>query len=182
MSTPPGGENASLSDADQPRALLTAPVDGDYVLRLVASYKAASDQDTVTIKVNSGLTVAPKDLTFVDHIKPVFAELTVDGDLKSCNGCHQAEPGSGFIAGVPMWWTDAQPATGSSFYQEVLARVDFNDPENSLFLKKPTGNHHYGGLRSNGFDIGNPSNRYNYDTILNWIIEGARYDLSNMRE
>ncbi|MGB5395559.1 MAG: hypothetical protein WBN96_00280, partial [Gammaproteobacteria bacterium] len=182
VSTPPGGENASLSDADQPRALLTAPVDGDYVLRLVASYEAASDQDTVTIKVNSGLTVAPKDLTFVDHIKPIFAELTVDGDFKSCNNCHQLSTGGGAIAGVPMWWTDAQPATGSTFYQEVLARVDFNDPENSLFLTKPTGNHHYGGLRSNGFDTSNPANRFNYDTILNWIIEGARYDLTNMRE
>jgi hypothetical protein len=187
VSVPAGGEAAILSDADQPRALLTAPVDGDYVLRLVASNKGKSDQDTVIIKINSGLSVAPKALTFVDNIKPVFneiAEIANGGDGKRCNECHQQFGGAGAIDGIPMWWTDdpAQPSTGGTLYQEVLARIDFNDPENSLLLKKPSGNHHYGGLRGNGFDRGNPSNRYNYDTFLNWIIEGARYDSTTMRE
>jgi hypothetical protein len=77
---------------------------------------------------------------------------------------------------VPVYWLDTQPVTGdtaaNAFYKEVLSRVDFNDPENSLILKKPSNNHHFGGLRE-GFEVDNPANRQNYDLILNWILEGA---------
>lgn len=79
---------------------------------------------------------------------------------------------AGQIDGIPVFWVDEQPASGSIFYQEVLARVDFKDPENSLILTKPSNNHHYGGLRA-GFDLSNPSTRINYDVMLNWILEGA---------
>ncbi len=181
VSTPAGGETATLTDSDKPRALLTAPVDGDYVLRLVAGYKASgkSAQDTVTIKIDSSMSPAPQDINFVDNIKPIFTELA-PADSRACVNCHV---GTGSAApGLPVWWTDTQPASGSTFYREVLSRVDFNDPENSLILTKPTGHHHYGGLRSNGFDTSDPSNRYNYDLILNWILNGARYSSTSMRE
>lgn len=73
-----------------------------------------------------------------------------------------------------MFWLDDadQPETGSTFYDEVISRVDFKDPENSLILTKPSDMHHIGGLRA-GFEIDNPSNRQHYDLILNWILEAA---------
>jgi hypothetical protein len=171
ISTPSGGGTATLTDSDKPRALLTAPVDGDYVLRLVAGDKASgkSAQDTVTIKIDSSMSPAPKDLTFLDDIEPVMQA--------NCTSCH-ASTG---IAGIPMWWTfGSQPATGTTMYQELLTRIDFNDPENSLVLQKPSNHHHYGGLIT-GFEIGNPSNRANYDLFLNWILNGARYSSTSMR-
>jgi len=58
-------------------------------------------------------------------------------------------------------------------YEEVLARVNFNDPENSLLLRKPSGHFHHGNLRT-GFDEENPTDRQFYDLFLNWIVEGAR--------
>jgi len=81
---------------------------------------------------------------------------------------------AGKIDGAPVFWAEDidQPATGSTWYDEVISRVDFKDPENSLILTKPSNNHHYGGLRA-GFEIDNPANRYNYDLMLNWILEGA---------
>lgn len=173
VSTPAGGETATLTDADKPRSLLTAPVDGDYVLRLIASYKAGgkSAQDTVTIKINSSASPAPKDLTFLDNIEPVMAA--------NCVSCHSQ---GGAAPGIPMWWTLVnQPATGTTMYQELLTRVDFSDPENSPVLQKPSGHHHYGGLIT-GFEIDNPANRANYDLFLNWIMNGARYSTGSMRE
>jgi hypothetical protein len=175
VSTPAGGESATLTDADNPRALLTAPVDGDYVLRLIASDKASgkSAQDTVTTKIDSSMSPAPKDLTFLDNVEPVMQA--------DCTGCHQVQA-SGGVAGIPMWWTfGSQPLTGTTMYQELLTRIDFNDPENSLVLKKPSNHHHYGGLIT-GFEIDNPANRANYDLFLNWILNGARYSSTSMRE
>jgi hypothetical protein len=171
VSTPIGGETATLSDSDRPRALLTASVDGDYVLRLAAGYQDKSAQDTVTIKIDNALSPAPNELTFLDDIQPVMQ--------LNCTSCHSD---GGAVPGIPMWWTFAvQPATGSTMYQELLARIDFNDIENSLVLKKPSQNHHYGGLVA-GFEIDNPANRYNYDLFLSWIMEGARYSATDMRE
>lgn len=169
VSTPVGGESATLSDADKPHALLTAAVNGDYVLRLVASYQNKSALDTVIIKINNSLSPAPKDMSFLGDIQPMMDA--------NCTGCHA----NGAIAGIPMWWTfGAQPATGTTMYQELLTRIDFNDPVNSLILKKPSNNHHYGGLVS-GFEVGNPANRANYDLFLSWILNGARYSSTSMR-
>ncbi len=181
VSTPVGGEAATLTDADKPRALLTAPVDGDYVLRLVAAHGSSSDQDVVTLKIDSAMSPAPQAINFVADIKPIFTQ--PGDDTNACEDCHQTSGGGG-ISGIPVWWRDdgEQPVTGTTFYNEVLARVDFNDPANSLFLIKPTGNHHFGGLRSNGYEVNNPSNRFNYDLVLNWIMNGARYDANNMRQ
>ena len=43
--------------------------------------------------------------------------------------------------------------------------------DNSLILKEPSNDHHYGGLRER-FDVDNPAHRYKYDHI-NWVIQGA---------
>jgi hypothetical protein len=56
-----------------------------------------------------------------------------------------------------------------------MARVNPEYIEDSLVLKKPSGNHHYGGLIG-GFDTSvsvGSFNRANYDMFVNWIAEGA---------
>jgi mono/diheme cytochrome c family protein len=181
ISTPVGGEAASLSDATTSRPVFSAPIDGDYVVQLTASNeKGDSDSDIVNIKIDSGVTPAPADIVFSD-ITTVMETIGGNTDAKACASCHQVVGGGGDIPGVPVFWTATPADAGVSRYQEALARIDFNDPENSLILLKPSGNHHYGGLRE-GFDVNNPADRFNYDLFLNWIMEGARFDANNMRE
>jgi hypothetical protein len=65
-------------------------------------------------------------------------------------------------------------------YREVLQRVNFKEPIESLLLRKPSGNHHFGGCLE-GFDLTDDlgdcdlpeGDRSNYDTFLNWILQGA---------
>jgi hypothetical protein len=175
VSTPVGGEAATLSDANTTAPLLTAPFNGPYVIRLTASNGSNSDSDTVTINVNSALMPDPKDLIFMDAVGT--CQLTAveictifqsGGD--SCDSCHVS---GGPYPGIPVFWTESQPIVGTTFYEEVLARVNFIDPTRSLILTKPTGEHHFGNLIT-GFDVNNPADRQNYDLVLNWILEGAR--------
>jgi len=177
----PDGSTASLSDSVSPIPLLSADTDGDYVLQLDVSYNDVHDRDTVLIKIDSGLSADPKKLTFEKDIRPIFSTAqdpanSSESDVKACQDCHQQAGGSGAITGVPVYWGDMQPDSGdnasNAFYHEVLARVNFNDPENSLILTKPSNTHHFGGLRE-GFEVNNPANRYNYDLLLEWIMEGA---------
>ncbi len=171
----PVGSDAVLTDTATSRPLLTTSVDGDYEIVLVTAFENDVVSDTVHIKVDNSLSVMttppdPKTITFDTHIKPVFGNAG-GFDGKQCNECHSGTDG-GRIDGVPVFWGDTQPASGTTFYQEVLARVDFQDPENSLILTKPSNSRHYGGLRG-GFEVDNPANRQNYDLFLNWILEGA---------
>ena len=56
-----------------------------------------------------------------------------------------------------------------------MARVNFDNIEDSLLLKKPVGTHHYGAQRP-GFDtsVGVGSvGREDYDRFVNWIAEGG---------
>jgi mono/diheme cytochrome c family protein len=180
----PSGSDAVLTDINTSRPLLTTSIDGDYEITLVAS--GNSDvSDSVRIKIDNTLTDAtdppdPKTLTFDNNIRTIFTTAqdpanSSEADGKACADCHQAASGGG-ILGVPVHWGDVQPSTGdtasNAFYHEVLSRVDFKDPENSFILKKPSNNHHYGGLRE-GFEVDNPANRQSYDLMLNWILEGA---------
>jgi hypothetical protein len=56
-------------------------------------------------------------------------------------------------------------------YDRVMARVDLRDPEASRFLLKPTGSVGHGG--GTVIDTSTPSGQADYNTLLNWIREGA---------
>ena len=160
----PVGANPSLVYPNTPRASLTLAIDGVYVLQLVVSDGVQdSDPDTVTITVDSGMSPAPATLTFTTHIAPV---LTSAG----CTGCHT----DGGNPLPPVLYT---PGPNRDVYTTVRSLVNFDDPENSRLLLKPSGQHHAGGTLS-GFDIttadGDAVDRANYDLFLNWILEGAR--------
>jgi mono/diheme cytochrome c family protein len=185
VSTPAGGEDATLSEETTSSPILTASVDGDYVISLtVTGSEKREDQDSVLIKIDNAPVVDPKDLIFMDaggtclnspeEICTIFQPVAVSPTGGDCASCHDPA-GLAYVPGIPVWWLHDvdQPATGTTWYEEILARVNFNDPEQSLVLTKPADEHHYGGLRL-GFEVDNPANRQNYDTMLNWIMEGAR--------
>ena len=61
------------------------------------------------------------------------------------------------------------------FYAEVRGLINFTYLKNSPLLRKPSGQHHGGGLQP-GFNTAlapGAAGRANYDLVLNWILNGA---------
>jgi mono/diheme cytochrome c family protein len=145
-----------IFDDDTIRPTINGP-DGIYVVELVVGNGGlASEPDTVTVTLDSTMSPAPDDLTFATYIEPV---LTSAG----CTGCH-TDGGSPL---PPVFYT---PGPNRDVYATVRSLINFDDPENSRLLLKPSGHHHAGGTLV-GFDL--DGNRANYDLFLNWILEGA---------
>ena len=183
ISSPPGGEDAVLSSPNAMRSSFKADTDGDYVVQLTATSSEDSSQkiDQVTVKVDSGLATAPRDLAFYSNIVGALGNCTTN--------CHAEDAGAlgeGRIKGIPVWWTENQPFSVPpaaafpqlGFYEQVLARVNLEVIEDSLILKKPSRVHHYGGKAAQDFGFNltkalGDFDRANYDMFVNWIAEGA---------
>lgn len=164
------GSNPTLNNSSNARAVFDTDTDGDYTLQLTiskAGYENATATVNITVANNDPSLVAPRDLRFNLHIKPV---LQSDAPGPDCDSCH-ADPNTAANPrhNIPVYYTDAQPEN-RVLYNEVRARVNFKAPLDSLLLRKPSGNHHNGGLRA-GFDPG--SDHSHYDLFLSWILEGA---------
>lgn len=171
-----GPVGASLTNANSAQPVFTAVADGNYVLQLVASSAAASSTPVqLRLVVNNGLFggayPVPSAIRFT-HIKSVLQSAAT-----GCTGCHVA---GGF---PPVAWTNIDrngdglvDATDDQwFYAEVRGRINFTDIVASPLLRKPSANHHFGGLRA-GFDTSlapGQVGRANYDMFVNWILNGA---------
>ena len=129
--------------------------------------------NTLTILVDDLLAKAPRAVTFYTDITAVFGT--------ECVSCHM---NAGSVAGIPMWWTGdgAQPfavpptvTPSLGLYEQAMTRVMPEYIEDSLLLKKPSGQHHYGDMIT-GFDTSlsvGAAGRANYDLFVNWIAEGT---------
>ena len=180
----PAGSTVSISRPNSVNTDFSADQNGEYVIRMTASAtsSATSQEDTLTVRVDNTLATAPRALTFYNDI---VDEFTMARTPRSCESCHQQ---AGGIAGVPMWWTDdsnqpfAVPPTATpspGLYEVAMARVIPEYIEDSLLLKKPSGQHHYGRLVE-GFDTSldvGAVGRASYDKFVNWIAEGANCGL-----
>lgn len=165
--------NVTLTNAATAQPTFTATADGAYVVQLVvASGSTQSTAAQATIQVNNALVVAPTAIRF-SHIKNV---LQTPG---ACTTCHTA----GGVPLPPLFYSNYDrngdglvDATDDLwFYTEVRGRINFTDPGASALLRKPSGNHHAGGLQTN-FDASLPAGnagRANYDLFVNWILNNA---------
>ncbi len=161
VSQPPGSI-ASLDAPTSVRTKLVADTDGAYALELVVSGNGqVSPADRVVVTVDSAMTPAPSALRFVADIKPILQD--------DCVACHK--PGGNGAVLPPVFYTEPLPGENRDLYDEVRARINFNEPEESPLLTKPTGRHHNGG-KLPGFDLAG-GDRSRYDTVLAWILEGA---------
>lgn len=152
----------SLNDAGSPRPVLTAPTDGLYRLRLTAINDRGTDSAEVDIQVSSAMAIAPADLTFSDHVAPVLQSSSA-GTREACTNCHSGSAVT--YRGIPVFFTN-----NDNLYRDVMARVDLADPENSPLLRKPTREQHGGGVV---IDRNDPDGAALYETLVNWIREGA---------
>lgn len=158
--TQPPGSIASLSAPFSVRTRLTADTDGTYELELSVAKEGQSSSDRVLVTIDSAMSPAPADLRFETDIKPVLQG--------PCVTCHQAG-GNGTVQ-PPVFYTDPAVGENRDLYDEVRARINFNDPAESPLLTKPSGRHHAGGLQP-GFDL--EADRAAYDLFEAWILEGA---------
>jgi hypothetical protein len=180
ISPPVGG--AIISSPNSMRTDFSADIDGIYMLRLTArsSVDGTQKSDDIQIVVNSGLTYAPRALTFYTDIDLFL--------MSNCISCHQ----NFFEAENVVWWVpDADQPAGNmtgipgspadrpslGLYEQIMARVNPAFIEDSRLLKKPSGQHHYGGLVGNmdtSLPVGDMGmGRDDYDMLVNWIAEGA---------
>lgn len=155
----PVGASAAFSDATSPSPVFSVDQDGDYVLQLIVSNnRGDSAPVALTLTIDSAQP-AQSSLTFVNDIRPLLGSAT---GLR-CASCH-TEPSAN--VGIPVRYDDGNP----ELYRDVLARINFADPENSRLLRKPTSLQHGGGVQ---IDLETETGRAQYNTLLNWIREGA---------
>ena len=151
----PVGAVASLDDPASVRPKLTASLDGTYTLELVVGDGATvSAPDSVTVTINSAAT----PVTFTADIKPLLASA-------GCTGCHYPGGGPPVFYADPVG-TDPPLSQDRDVYETFRSLVNFEDPEYSRMLLKPTGNHHGGGQVITKGDA-------NYNLLLQWVLEGA---------
>ena len=172
-SSPTAG--ATLTNATSLNPTFTAPGDGTYWVMLRTGKGAAQSADVkLVIVVDSALTYTPSALRFSD-IKTILQ------GVGTCTGCHTS--GMGNSGQPPIWYSnfdrdadnDIDATDDHWFYTELRGRINFTDIVASPLLRKPSGNHHNGGQLT-GFNTSltpGAVGRVNYDTFVNWILNGA---------
>lgn len=194
VSAPGGG--VSITNSASSRATLSgtpAATPVTYDVRLtVTDNSGREDSDEVSITVDAAMEIdgkpvpKPRELRF-DHHDDVTPILDVRYILQIgtgigpfvCTDCH-SDGGNATYGGtgIPMWWSDStdQATSGKAtsnlpdLYDRAMTRVNLRDPNTSLILRKPSGNHHNGGVIG-GFDLS--GSHLAYDMFYTWIVEGA---------
>jgi hypothetical protein len=139
----------------------------DAVGRLLAR---ANGQAQITVRVGETALTVPVEVSGVDpaapidfdgYVRPVISRL-------GCNAgaCHASQFGKGGFV-LSVFGYDPDMDYGAFVRDRVQRRINFMQPEESLFLKKPTMQvPHGGGQRLT-------KNTVYYDTLLAWITGGA---------
>jgi mono/diheme cytochrome c family protein len=163
------GAAGALTNPTTATPTFTATANGIYTLQLiVGNGTTQSAPASLSLVVNNVLTPDPAAIRF-SNIKTVLA---------GCTGCHTAGGGASILYTNVDRNGDTIVGDATDdlwFYTELRGRINFTDVIASPLLRKPSGNHHAGGLQT-GFDTskapGDPL-RANYDLFLNWILNGA---------
>ena len=192
----PGPAIPTLTGVNEPQASFTLssassdirdPTSDPYLLRFGVTNEFADYNEIIRGQLFSDSALRP--LTFRDHIHPVLTTNfpSSTGSTLSCIHCHS---NSNIVSHADSIFRlrDFGSATDAVTYayESLLTRVNCDDPENSLILKKPAADlPHFGG-RINVFagihpHFVNPAIEDTRDDdakamILRWIMEGARLD------
>lgn len=174
----PAGAVAVFSNMNSPAPLFYASQEGDYRLRLTVINNKGTDSEDLVLHIDQSLSPVQSELTFYDDIRPIL-QTPDPGQVskrEACTNCHSSAtaPASALYKGIPVYYDDAVDdpldATDRNLYLDVMARVDLDEPENSILLRKPTREQHGGGIV---LDLDNPGHYESYQTIINWIRNGA---------
>lgn len=151
----PSDGSATLDNTNSPAPTLTA-ANGDIVELELTTSNAKGNSVPVGVSI-----------TIDDSLAPVTFDDVIDVLDPRCVACHS--PGSGIV--VPIYYPENTSTDKTDFYRPILNLVNLKDPENSRLLIKPTSNdYHGGGLQ---LDLTDPTDKADYNVILNWIRNGA---------
>jgi hypothetical protein len=163
-----------------------------YRIRLSVSNDFATYNDIIQGQLWSDSTLKP--LVFSDNsasTDDIYDLLitnypsTRSSTPLSCIHCHSNGGVMSRAEGIFMLRDFDQPrgendAIWKSYaFNQMLTRINCNDPENSLILKKSAGHHHWNQTVSGFSNQGNSGDVNRRAKILRWIMEGARFDLSS---
>ncbi len=156
------GPGGTLANPNSTTTTFTATASGNYVIELIAS--------------DGSIASAPASVkVFVAAMNPDpavrFSGIVTELNARLCVSCHNQ-------AGAPPTAFDTTPT--ALLYTQVRGLVNFTDIVASPLLRKPSGNHHGGGvLPQTGFNLSalntkpGDLNRAGYDLFVNWILNGA---------
>lgn len=198
----PFGATATLDGASTStnvRPVFNADLNGNYVLQLVAGNGGTvSAPVQFTLTVDSALSPAPSAIRFSD-IKTMLQAV----DTTTCVSCHNhAADGQAYGGIPPIYYGDmtvyptvtdydrngdslVNAADDHEFYTALRGRINFRDVAASPLLRKPAGNHHYGGYvldfgnatpcaaPCSGYPTWGDYYRAQYNMLVNWILNGA---------
>jgi len=180
----PPSAGTVTNDGMRGDAILRATRAGPLTLSLTVNgvhggSSTASQAVTILRDGESTELPAPESLSFYGN-NGILALLNDESlDEGSCVSCHNSE---GLYPGIPLYYEPCQSAdiNGYDFlYRSVLARVNFDSPLDSLFLRKPSNGASdpanpssttIEGYHAGGYAI---SNDVNYNKVLAWILNGA---------
>ncbi len=152
----------SIESAQTSQANLVADTDGEYVIQLTVDNSLAQPHSTsFTLTINSSLNKHGSELNFADDIAPLLQ--TTLYNQRTCQSCHYSESD---IEAIPVYYDSGN----LNVYQDVRARVDFNDPDNSILIRKPTRLQHGGGVR---LDLSSQLGESVYSLFMDWIAHGT---------
>ena len=149
-----------------------------YIIRLSVSNKHAGYNEIIQTQQWSNSGLAP--IVFSD----VFEVLNqVSSSAGSCFNCHANNSVNAHADSIynlrDTAFTDTstnQDVVDSNrkrfAYLQALSRVDCDNPENSLLLRKPAGYHHGANRQLSGFQEG----QANWELLRRWVVEGAKFD------
>ncbi len=171
-------ESASVIPGRNGDAVLRADAEGSYTLTLTVDGKhGGTSTATQTVRVFAeGQVGAPTpDADIAYFGAGGINELMVE----NCSSCHS--PTGGYTS-LPIHYTvcASDDFNGNEFlYRSVLARVDFESPLDSIFLRKPTNGSTDPVERTSTVIEGYHAGGYllvedaDYSRILSWILNGA---------
>jgi len=170
--------NAALANPNTVRPTFTANIDGIFTVELIVNNGSMDSAPATQTLVSAAANPDPNSIRWQD-IRNILQNTGGITPGTPCASCHDS--GSGNF-GPPVFYNDydrngdslVDAADVHQFYLDIRARLNFTDVEASFLLRRPSGHHHPGGLLD-GFDVNNQTtgNRVHYDTILNWIVNGA---------
>jgi len=171
--------NATLANPNTVRPTFTPNIDGIFKVELIVNDGSTDSAPTTQTLVSAAANPDPNLIRWQD-IRNILQNTGGITPATPCTGCHFVASGN---FGPPVFYDDydrvgdGNPTSAANihqFYLDIRARLNFTDVEASYLLRRPSGHHHPGGLLT-GFDVDNQigGNRVHYDTILNWVANGA---------
>jgi mono/diheme cytochrome c family protein len=178
VTSQPAGTPPTLTNINTVRPTFTPNVDGIYTVELIVNDGTSDSAPVTQTLVSAAANLDPNSIRWAD-IRNILQNTGGILPATPCTACHFVASGNN---GPPVFYDDydrdgdslVNAADVHQFYLDMRARLNFTDVEASFLLRRPSGHHHPGGLL-NGFDVDNQigGNRTHYDTILNWIMNGA---------